>query len=501
MIKKKESRYMEQLLQYAVSHELISLQDISFYRNKLLTLFECSDPYKGKADVSNIPLCEILDALCDLAEEKNIIPKNSPNQRDHFDTRLMGLLTAEPSQVENRFQNIKKNQGIRAATDWYYNFSKSTNYIRVNRIKRDKKCVFPSKYGNLWISINLSKPEKDPKIIAQMKTMQQREYPKCLLCKENVGYHGDLTYPARDNHRIISMTLCGEIWYLQYSPYLYYPQHCIVLHEDHHPMVINKNTVEKCLDFIRQVPHYFVGSNADLPIVGGSILAHEHFQGGMHHFPIEEAAVFHRIFEKELSVELLEWPLSVIRLRSKSEEILAEAFDHYYKAWKNYSNPVLDIFAETDDVHNTITPIARRRGKEFELDLVLRNNRRSHEHPDGIFHPHADLHNIKKENIGLIEVMGLAVLPGRLDKEMTALRPYIQENKSLDELPEELQKHREFAQQCRLEKAESKLSADTIIQTGIGRVFEQVLCHCGVFKQDEQGRAAFVEFVGSVDIS
>lgn len=500
MINKRENELIGYLLDYAVEQELICSEDRSFYRNKMLTFFKCDKQDIKNTDAHQLLLYEILDELCDLAEERKIIPKDRIDHRDHLDTCLMGILTPPPSQVEDKFRIIKRSQGIRAATDWYYKFSCSTNYIRVNRIKRDKKWVFPSKYGNLQISINLSKPEKDPKAIAEMKIVQQREYPKCLLCKENVGYHGDLAYPARDNHRIVSLSLCEEPWFLQYSPYVYYPQHCIVIHKDHHPMVINKNTVEKCLDFIEQVPHYFVGSNADLPIVGGSILAHEHFQGGMHHFPIEDASVFYRSSENGITVELLEWPLSVIRLRSDKKEILVEAFEHYCNVWKKYSDPSLEILAATEQPHNTITPIARRRGEMYELDLVLRNNRQSKEYPDGIFHPHAELHNIKKENIGLIEVMGLAVLPGRLNKEMALLIPYVQGKKNMNNLPEGLEKHREFTERCSKEVRTCQLSADEIIHSEMGRVFEQVLTHCGVFKQDEMGRAGFIKFVTSIDI-
>ena len=423
--------------------------------------------------------------------------------RDLFDTKLMGVLTPRPSIVRANFEERYESEGPQAATDWFYKFSQDTDYIRRYRIKRDLKWVTKTPYGDLDITINLSKPEKDPKAIAAAKLAPQSAYPKCQLCAENEGYAGRMNHPARENHRIIPLTINDSAWNLQYSPYVYYNEHCIVFNNQHTPMKIERATFRKLLDFVGLFPHYFVGSNADLPIVGGSILSHDHFQGGHYEFamakaPVEKKWVFPGF--EDVDAGIVHWPMSCIRLTSEDDARLVELADKILTAWRGYSDEKCFIFAETDgEPHNTLTPIARMRDGKYQLDLVLRNNITTPEHPLGVFHPHAKLHHIKKENIGLIEVMGLAVLPSRLKKELFELADALVARTPVSQYPEELQKHAEWAEDILARHPE--LNGDTvhlILQNEVGHVFAQVLADAGVYKMDEAGRAGFVRFLASV---
>ena len=410
------------LAEYALDKELIRPEEKIWAVNSLLDVLEI-DTYSLEELQENetINLTELLDVLLDDAYERGVLTENSVVYRDLLDTKLMGCLTPRPSQVMDRFAMLRK-ESSQKATDWYYQFSQDTNYIRKDRVAKDIRWKTATEYGDLDISINLSKPEKDPKAIAAARMQPASDYPKCMLCVENVGYPGRLNFPARQNHRIVPIEINGTAWYLQYSPYVYYNEHCIIFNENHQPMVINENTFRSLFSFVKQFPHYMLGSNADLPIVGGSILTHDHFQGGHYIFPIEGATVVKDIsLDKypDLQISVLNWPLSTIRVRSTNDEqMIRFALDTLNK-WINYSNEKLDIIAYSEKTrHNRITPIVRKKNGIYEMDLVLRNNRTSEKYPDGIFHPHQNLHHIKKENIGLIEVMGLAVLPARLKDEL-----------------------------------------------------------------------------------
>ncbi|MDY2847803.1 MAG: UDP-glucose--hexose-1-phosphate uridylyltransferase, partial [Oscillospiraceae bacterium] len=407
--------YIDRLVDYGLKTELITPDDVIYARNSLLDTLKLSD-YIHEDFSGEMPLEEILKNLLDCACEQQLIGDNI-TERDLFDTRLMACLTPRPSEVISKFRSLYDDSPKRA-TDWFYKFSRDTDYIRRYRIAKDMKWKTSTKYGEIDITINLSKPEKDPKAIAAAKNAKASGYPKCLLCPENVGYAGRLNHPARNNHRIIPLTINGTQWGLQYSPYVYYNEHCILFNCEHTPMVIDRSAFRKLFDFIGQFPHYFIGSNADLPIVGGSILSHEHFQGGCYEFPLERAEIEKTYtiqgFE-DVEVGRVKWAMSVIRIRSENSDRLVELADKILTAWRGYTDEEAFIFAETDgEPHNTITPIARMKNGKYELDLVLRNNITTDEHPLGVYHPHADLHHIKKENIGLIEVMGLAVLPARL---------------------------------------------------------------------------------------
>ncbi|MCI7345763.1 MAG: UDP-glucose--hexose-1-phosphate uridylyltransferase, partial [Eubacterium sp.] len=421
------NKRIAQLINYAVKNGLITAEDRIWATNRLLEAM-VEDEYSEPTEVEDCELEEILSSLCDIASEKGLLGGESVVYRDLFDTKLMGLLTPAPHEVISEFGR-RYAVSPRNATDWFYDFSRSTDYIRTYRVKKDMKWMYPSEFGDIDITINLSKPEKDPKAIAAAKNAPQSGYPKCALCAENEGYAGNIRSAARNNHRIIPITLGGEKWYLQYSPYVYYNEHCIALSGEHRPMKINRALFDKMLDFVTIFPHYFIGSNADLPIVGGSILSHDHMQGGRYEFAMERAPITRALsFDGFENVEagIVEWPLSVIRLRSDDMTAIADLAEKILEEWRRYTDEDAFIFAETEGVpHNTITPIARRRGEKFELDLVLRNNITTEEHPLGVYHPHADKHNIKKENIGLIEVMGLAVLPARLKNEMHLLKEAI----------------------------------------------------------------------------
>ncbi len=488
------------LLQYALDTGLIQNEDRVYACNRLLEIFALDElPAKDTPLAADAGLETILDALCDAAVARGLIDDNI-TARDLFDTKLMGALTPWPREVQAHFRVLYA-ESSELATDWYYRFSQDTNYIRRDRIKKDLKWVYNGQYGPLDITINLSKPEKDPRAIAAARLAPQSGYPACLLCVENEGYAGRMNHPARQNHRLIPLTLDGQSWNMQYSPYVYYNEHCIVLCSEHRPMKVDIGSFRRLLDFVGQFPHYFLGSNADLPIVGGSILSHDHFQGGRYEFamakaPIETSVSFPGFEDVEAGI--VRWPMSVLRLTGPDRERLALLADRILAAWRSYSDESVFVFAETEgQPHNTITPIARRRGENYQLDLVLRNNITTEEHPLGVFHPHAKLHHIKKENIGLIEVMGLAVLPSRLKQELNDLREAILAGRDL-RADEELSKHADWVDELRSRYSFTSENTESILRDEVGRVFEEVLEDAGVFKRDAQGQAAFLRFVESV---
>ena len=490
---------IEDLLGYALRTGLIEECDRTWAANRLLHTLGL-ESWEPPQTVRERPLEDILKELLEDAAARGVI-QNDAVSRDLFDTELMGILTPRPSQVIQSFQE-KYRHSPKTATDWFYRFCQDTDYIRRYRVARDRKWKAATPYGELDITINLSKPEKDPKAIAAAKAAPQRGYPKCLLCRENEGYAGRLGHPARQNLRLIPVTLQKEQWFFQYSPYVYYNEHCIILNGRHAPMKIDGATFRRLLDFIRQFPHYFVGSNADLPIVGGSILSHDHFQGGRYVFAMEKAPVEqHVTFRGFADVEagIVKWPMSVIRLRCKDDQRLVELADRILAAWRGYTDEAAFVLAETDgEPHNTITPIARMREGQFELDLVLRNNITTEEYPLGVYHPHQGLHHIKKENIGLIEVMGLAILPGRLKKEMADLKTALLNGENLRE-NEELAKHADWAEEFMARHLEFNAdNAEEIIKDEIGQVFAQVLECAGVYKCSAEGRNALKRFLTEV---
>ena len=487
------------LLGYALRVGLIEDCDRTWAANRLLEALKL-DSWEELAAVQDRPLEDILKDLLDWTVENGRIEEGTTS-RDLFDTELMGRLTPRPSQVIREFQ-ARYEESPETATDWYYQFSQDTDYIRRYRIAKDVKWVAPTPYGDLDITINLSKPEKDPRAIAAAQTAPQGGYPKCQLCRENEGYAGRMNHPSRQNHRIIPITIDGKDWFFQYSPYVYYNEHCIVFNGAHVPMKIDRSAFRKLLDFVKQFPHYFVGSNADLPIVGGSILSHDHFQGGRYTFAMEKAPV-----EKEVSfpgfedVEcgIVKWPMSVIRLRSADDDRLVDLAEKILTTWRGYTDEAAFIFAETGgEPHNTITPIARMRDGKFELDLVLRNNLTTEEYPLGVYHPHQELHHIKKENIGLIEVMGLAVLPSRLKGELADLADALVEGRDIRS-DEALEKHADWAEELQTRYTFNRENAMGILQKEVGVVFAKVLEHAGVYKCTDEGRAAFLRFIHSVN--
>ena len=507
-----QERILE-LTEYGLVTGLITEDDKIYTTNRLLELFELDEledsvresfaarPAMTQERAEEV-LPGILDEMMEYAYEKGIMKENSIVYKDLFDTKIMGLLVPRPSEVRARFKDLYEHTSAQAATDYFYKLSCDSNYIRRQRIKKDRKWTTDTEFGTLDITINLSKPEKDPKAIAAAKNAKQSAYPKCQLCKENEGYAGRVNHPARQNHRIIPVTINHSDWYFQYSPYVYYNEHCIVFNAKHTPMKIERATFAKLLDFVTQFPHYFVGSNADLPIVGGSILSHDHFQGGHYTFamakaPIEKTLTF-KGFE-DVKAGIVKWPMSVIRISSADKDRLIELADRILKAWRGYTDEDAFIFAETDgEPHNTITPIARKRGEDYELDLVLRNNITTEEHPLGVYHPHARLHHIKKENIGLIEVMGLAVLPARLKDEMAALSKAILEKKDI-RADEMLAKHADWVEEF-LPKYDhiDETNIMDILHEEIGLVFNEVLKDAGVYKCTEEGRKAFMRFIDAV---
>lgn len=489
------------LVNYALEKELIEQEEKVWAVNRILEVMQAdSFSWEESAKGKEAGLTEILDTLIDDAYERGVLEENSVVYRDLFDTKLMGSLTPRPVQVMKKFQQLQEESSQRA-TDWYYQFSQDTNYIRKDRVAKDIRWKTETEYGEIDISINQSKPEKDPKAIAAARNQPASDYPRCMLCEENVGYAGRLNYPARQNHRIVPVTINNTDWYLQYSPYVYYNEHCICFNKVHTPMKIDKACFAKLLDFVRQFPHYFVGSNADLPIVGGSILAHDHFQGGHFTFAMERAPIETEIsFEgyEDVKAGIVKWPMSVIRLQGKNADSIVNAADHILTSWRAYTDEDAFIFSETDgEPHNTITPIARMRDGKYELDLVLRNNITTKEAPWGVYHPSADLHHIKKENIGLIEVMGLAVLPARLKKEMSDLADAILNHKDIraDEI---LEKHADWVDEWIGNYTITPENIMDIIHDEISKVFVKVLECAGVYKRTEDGQKAFMRFVESL---
>ncbi len=492
---------IKKLVCYGLETGLIEQADVIYTTNALLETLGIEEYEEPQETYENVELEPVLAELLDYAYDQGLIEENSVVYRDLFDTKLMAKMVARPSTIIEKFNSLYE-KSPKEATDFYYKFSQDTDYIRRYRIKKDVKWTTETEYGTMDLTINLSKPEKDPKAIAAAKNAKQSGYPKCLLCMENEGYAGRLNHPARQNHRIIPVTIQGSRWGFQYSPYVYYNEHCIVFNSRHIPMKIEHDTFCKLFDFVKQFPHYFVGSNADLPIVGGSILSHDHFQGGHYEFAMAKAPV-----EKHFTVPgfadveagIVKWPMSVIRLSGVDTERIIALADRILNTWRGYTDEAAFIFAETDgEPHNTITPIARKRGDKYELDLVLRNNITTAEHPLGVYHPHAELHHIKKENIGLIEVMGLAVLPARLKGEMEKLAQAILAGSDIrgDEV---LAKHADWVEEF-LPKYDS-VTADNIMEIlheEIGLVFAKVLEHAGVYKRDAAGREAFDRFVESL---
>ena len=493
---------INRLLNFAKQNMLINEDDYYYAANRLLDVLKV-DAFEPEFVDEKLPTAmPILENMLDYAAEKGLI-ENTTENRDLFDTRIMDCVMPRPSEVVRRFTNDYA-RSPKAATDEFYKMSIASNYIRKDRIDKNIVWKTATEYGDLDITINLSKPEKDPRDIAKAKLAPSSGYPKCLLCRENEGYAGHPGHPARETHRLIPLRLSAHRWFLQYSPYTYYNEHCIVLNRKHVPMKVSRKSFENLLDFVTIFPHYFLGSNADLPIVGGSILSHDHYQGGRYTFamakaPIEKFYTFPGF--EDIKVGRVKWPMSTIRLQGEDRETLADLAEKILDAWRKYSDPSVEILAETDGTpHNTITPIARRRGNLYELDLVLRNNRTTKEHPLGLFHPHAEVHHIKKENIGLIEVMGLAVLPSRLKQELFDLADALVARVPTTEYPEALQKHAAWAEEILAKHPD--LNGDNvhlILQDEVGHVFAEVLADAGVYKLDEAGRTGFVRFLASVN--
>ena len=493
------NKAISELVKYGLSTGLVAPEDEIYVTNQILETLGLEEFEKVECD-SPEDLESVLKVILDFAVEKGLI-EDSVVYRDLFDTKIMGRLVPAPSIVINKFRELYK-EDPKKATDYFYKLSQDSDYIRRYRIKKDLKWETETKYGQMEITVNLSKPEKDPKAIAAARNAKQSGYPKCQLCKENEGYSGRVNHPARQNHRIIPIVIDNKNWGFQYSPYVYYNEHCIVFNGEHIPMKIERATFAKLLDFVSQFPHYFVGSNADLPIVGGSILSHDHFQGGNHEFAMAKAPVI-REFKldsfTDVKAGIVKWPMSVIRLQSENKEQLIDCASHILSVWRSYTDEAAFIFAETDgEPHNTITPIARMKDGKFELDLVLRNNITTEEHPMGVYHPHEKLHHIKKENIGLIEVMGLAVLPARLKKEMEVLADAILSGSDL-RADESIEKHADWVEEF-LPKYKDVNSDNImdILHEEIGQVFGQVLEDAGVYKQTEEGQKAFDRFISSL---
>ena len=491
---------VSKLAAYALRTGLIAECEYTWAVNTILDALKLDSYTDPGKDWGEIDLAAVLDELLDDAYARGVLTENSVVYRDLFDTELMGRLTPRPAQVIEKFQALYR-ESPRAATDWYYQFSQDTNYIRRDRIAKDVQWKTETEYGELDITINLSKPEKDPKAIAAARDLPASNYPRCQLCAENEGYAGRVNHPARQNHRIVPITINGSPWFLQYSPYVYYNEHCICLNSVHTPMKIDRACFGKLLDFVRQFPHYFVGSNADLPIVGGSILAHDHFQGGHYTFAMERAPVetpFTFPGYEDVQAGIVKWPMSVVRISCEDSSRLVDLADRILTAWRGYTDESAVIYAETDGTpHNTITPIARMRDGKYELDLVLRNNLTTPEHPLGLYHPHAELHHIKKENIGLIEVMGLAVLPARLKEELAAVAEGLVTGADL-RVSELTAKHADWAEGFAPKYTITADNALDIVQRETGLVFAQVLEHAGVYKRDEAGKAAFLRFLNTI---
>ncbi len=494
------SESIKQLVQYGLDTGLVSKEDTIYVTNRILEVLK-ETTYEEPESVPPADLETILGRLTDYAVSKGLLEHDSVVYRDLFDTQLMGCLTPPPSQVTAQFRALYQ-ESPEKATDYFYKFSQDTNYIRRYRISKDIRWKYSSPYGELDITINLSKPEKDPKAIAAARLVKSGSYPKCLLCKENVGYAGHAGHPARQNHRIIPLTINQSPWGFQYSPYVYYNEHCILFNQEHIPMKIERATFVKLFDFIKLFPHYLIGSNADLPIVGGSILSHDHYQGGHYTFAMAKAPIERHVVipgYEDVETGIVKWPLSVIRIRSTDADRLIDLADHILKSWRNYTDEAAFIFAETDgEPHNTITPIARKVGDTFELDLALRNNITTEECPLGLYHPHAKYHHIKKENIGLIEVMGLAILPARLKDELHLLEEYILEKKDIRSC-EAIEKHADWAESFLPNYPDiSQENIQEILRKEIGKVFTGVLEDAGVYKCTPEGREAFLRFLSTL---
>lgn len=488
---------INQLIQYALKNNMIDIEDTYYSINLLLDLFKL-DSFE-KQTVEDASIYEILDSMLEYAIQNHLIEDNI-TEKDLFDTKIMNCIMPRPSEVVKKFIALHE-YNYKKATEYFYKLSIDSNYIRKSRTDKNIKFNHNYKYGDIQISINLSKPEKDPKEIARAKLTKSSGYPKCLLCKENVGFAGNMNHPARQTHRVIPLTLNDKKYNLQYSPYVYYNEHCIVFNDEHVPMVINKQTFENLFAFIDIFPHYMIGSNADLPIVGGSILTHDHYQGGRHHFPMEAAKVIKEFTIRgfdDIKVEMLYWPLSTLRLTSQKKDDLIELSDKILKAWINYSDESLDIIAYSDNIrHNTVTPIARMKDKCYQIDIVLRNNRTSEQYPLGIFHPHDEHHHIKKENIGLIEVMGLAVLPARLKNELEELKECLLGHKNIDEI-QSLDKHRQWYNYLQTLDFNQEY-IDEMLEIEVTKKFVSVLENAGVYKMDEKGIEGLTRFVESLN--
>ena len=492
---------IKKIVTYALESGLIEKEDTVYMTNRVLELLGLDEYEEPSEAYTDVDLESTLKEILDFAVEKEIIAADTTS-RDLFDTKLMSIFVPAPSQVIKTF-NALYEESPEKATDYYYKFSCDTDYIRRYRIKRDLKWKSESAYGEMDITVNLSKPEKSPEEIAAAKLAKQSGYPKCLLCPENEGYAGRMNHPARQNHRIMPITIDGAQWGLQYSPYVYYNEHCIVFNKAHTPMKIDKSAFRKLFDFVKLFPHYFIGSNADLPIVGGSILSHEHFQGGHYDFAMAKAETEKTFTVKgyeDITCGIVKWPMSVIRISGKDTDRLCDLADRILTVWRGYTDEECFIYAETDgEMHNTITPIARKRGDNFEMDLVLRNNITTEEHPMGVFHPHSELHNIKKENIGLIEVMGLAVLPSRLKTELALLKDAILSGADI-RANEAIKKHADWVDTFKAGYTFTEENTEDILKKEVGAVFATVLEHAGVYKRDEKGFAGFMRFVEAIQL-
>ncbi|EJW17147.1 UDP-glucose--hexose-1-phosphate uridylyltransferase [Paenibacillus alvei] len=507
---------IEALIRYAVHHEMMAPLDMPYVRNQLLELFHISEPCSAYREEQWEAIPEephhILEELLDCAYESGLIPDRTVTQRDLLDARIMGMLMPRPAELQNRFQRVQEAEGIERATADFYRINQKCNYIRTDRVRNNEYWLHRSEFGEMEMTINLSKPEKSPQEIALAAQLTASHYPECLLCADNVGYAGRLDHPARQNLRILPIKLNGEDWYFQYSPYVYYNEHSIIFHKEHFPMKLTRNTFARLLDFTEQFPHYFIGSNADLPIVGGSILSHDHFQAGKHTFPIERAPIdvqFVHPAYPGITAGIVRWPMSVLRLQSEQPDVLLQCADELYEQWKGYSDESVGVAAITNHGdksirHNTITPIVRRRGSLFEMDLVLRNNRTDEAHPEGIFHPHREHHHIKRENIGLIEVMGLAILPGRLKQDIERITMLLSDHGQWEEARSQLQEtdslypHRAWVDQ--LLNQYGIMAADKakqVILHEIGNKFVSILWQAGVFKNNAQGWDAFCRFAAA----
>jgi len=502
----KATQLIEELLVFAEQKQLIETVDRPYYRNLLLDVLDLDAP-EGEFSV---PECvhetatKLLVQLCDLTVEKGLI-EDMGYARDLFSARVMGLLTPSPKEVREAFLMDVKAGKAEEATDRFYQMCRACDYIKVDAIAQNVRYFADSPAGELEITINLSKPEKDPKEIAKLKNAPSVGYPKCMLCVENPGYRGRSNFPARQNHRVVPIQLAGQDWYVQYSPYAYYEEHCIVFNSQHTPMKISRGTFERLFDFVRQLPHYMLGSNADLPIVGGSILNHDHFQGGRYSFPMDKAPVLAELTAPQDGVKaaILDWPMSAVQLSGADEGALIDEAERILNAWRAWSDPACDVYAETDGTpHNTVTPILRKMGGEYKLSLVLRNNRTSDEHPLGIFHPHAPLHHIKKENIGLIEVMGLFILPGRLKTELAALEEFLTGERALIRPDEADMSAKHFDWVTEIVAAhglcKDHVEAAALLRSEVAKVCAQVLADAGVYKQDENGLMGFKRFMASL---